>query len=90
MCGIFERDAATSTTVPSGIFRRRKARSMPALQTQKTIDGGVVGILKVEAQLDLPSAYELAEEIRAIIKTAIVKGVGDGLREASEHIDLDR
>ena len=73
-----ERNDATSTTVPGGIIRRRKAAAMP-------INPGVT--LEVKAALDLPSAYELAEEIRALIKDAIVKGVRDALREAAEFVD---
>ena len=43
--------------------------------------------LEVKAALDLPSAYELAEEIRALINDAILKGVRDALREAAEFVD---
>jgi hypothetical protein len=55
------------------------ATPMPALSPGVT--------LEVKASLDLPSAYELGEDVRAIIKAAVVKGIRDGLREAGVSVD---
>ena len=42
--------------------------------------------LEVKACLDLASAMELADDMQAIIKDAVMKAIRDGLREAADQI----
>jgi hypothetical protein len=78
-----ERNDATSTTVPGGIFRRRKVTPMP-IHTAPS--AAPIAKLEVKACLDLASAMELADDMQAIIKDAVMKAIRDGLREAADQI----